>query len=518
MVSKNFLFITLIILGLINSYALQTSHGQSNKPLQKTIIKHLKRFELDQAEMLLDKYNNDSFFKSILKNELLFYQKGINTYLRATKKHSLETSYFSSVIYCNYTGDYYSRKLNPNDSLAFKNYVKAFALAKKYNDTLLVNESLKRINFFFLKNFEDRNLYKSYIEELGKYKQDKIDAFWVSYFTLIYDMTYSSFTQNEYQVLEKRFLKLSESMPVKPYFRGTVNQIIGVFYTYKPDIKSSRLYFEKAYNVYSDSSYYFNRRKIKAKFSIATLHYDEKNYNALIEDLKILLKHPLIQNDLELKKMTFEWLKKSYDTLNDNKNRRYYSKLLNQTNTLINSYAQAESAREIDVKNKVKETNEENLNLKNKTKSLKTSLMTVVPILTITLFILIFIFYLYKRYKKKSAILENKQSETLLKLDELKSVVIKNHIILKDKTKVYISDLMYIKSDDHYLEIFTQDSKKHTVRGKLNRIKEELPPNFIQCHRSYIVNSNYIKQVNSTSLTLITKGTIPLSRSYKNKF
>ena len=102
-------------------------------------------------------------------------------------------------------------------------------------------------------------------------------------------------------------------------------------------------------------------------------------------------------------------------------------------------------------------------------------------------------------------------------IDELKQIVIKNHIILKDKKKIYISDLLYIKADDHYLKIFTSDGKNHFVRGKLTQIKEELPPNFIQCHRSYLVNSNFIKQKTYNSLKLLDKTEIPVSRSFKDQ-
>lgn len=113
--------------------------------------------------------------------------------------------------------------------------------------------------------------------------------------------------------------------------------------------------------------------------------------------------------------------------------------------------------------------------------------------------------------------LERDKMESSKKIDELKRIVIKNHIVLKDKTKIYISDLMYIKADDHYLNIFTSDGKNHYVRGKLGQIKEELPPNFIQCHRSYLVNSNFIKQRSYNALTLMEKTNIPVSRSFKNE-
>ena len=170
--------------------------------------------------------------------------------------------------------------------------------------------------------------------------------------------------------------------------------------------------------------------------------------------------------------------------------------------------------KKYDLKEKEKEL--ETLNTKNE--SLQNQMMTLIPVLGIITVILILIFHLYKRYKKKSTVLEEERSETLQKLDELKQIVIKNHVVLKDKTKVYIADLLYVKSDDHYLNIFLSEGKNHFVRGKLNSIKEELPPNFIQCHRSYIVNSNFIKQVNNDTLILIDKTQIPLSRSFKDKF
>lgn len=113
--------------------------------------------------------------------------------------------------------------------------------------------------------------------------------------------------------------------------------------------------------------------------------------------------------------------------------------------------------------------------------------------------------------------LEKENLESIEKINELKRIVIKNHITLKDNTKIYISDLLYIKADDHYLNIFTSDGKSHFVRGKLTQIKEELPPNFIQCHRSYIVNHNFIKQKSYNSLKLLDKTEIPVSRSFKNQ-
>ncbi|NER13563.1 hypothetical protein GWK08_08955 [Leptobacterium flavescens] len=125
---------------------------------------------------------------------------------------------------------------------------------------------------------------------------------------------------------------------------------------------------------------------------------------------------------------------------------------------------------------------------------------------------------LFYWYREKSLRLQKEKSEALERMDALKKRVIKNHIVLKDKTKLYLSDLVYIKADGHYLNIFISNNKKHFVRYKLSKIMEDLPPNFIQCHKSYIVNLNYIKRINSKTVFLNNNRTVPLSRSFKNDF
>ncbi|GGG30092.1 hypothetical protein GCM10011344_33750 [Dokdonia pacifica] len=101
-------------------------------------------------------------------------------------------------------------------------------------------------------------------------------------------------------------------------------------------------------------------------------------------------------------------------------------------------------------------------------------------------------------------------------MQELKNIVTKDYIVLKDKTKVYISDLTYIKSEDHYLRVFLTNGKHNFVRGKLSQISDEFPPNFKRCHRSYIVNENYIKQRTVSFVVMNDHTQIPVSRTYKS--
>ncbi|MCB0376480.1 MAG: LytTR family transcriptional regulator, partial [Sinomicrobium sp.] len=206
-----------------------------------------------------------------------------------------------------------------------------------------------------------------------------------------------------------------------------------------------------------------------------------------------------------------------------NKSKAYFHleesrKLRNQLDQIRHNIAISKKQPELKVQIEFEEQEATLNGLTGKNSTLRKQLLILISILGIITIILFLNYYLFKRYKKKSSVLEKEKSEILQKLDELKNIVIKNHIILKDKTKIYISDLLYVKSDGHYLNIFLSNGKNHFVRGKLSRLKEELPPNFIQCHRSYIVNANFIKQINTNSIILINKERIPLSRGYKDKF
>lgn len=122
----------------------------------------------------------------------------------------------------------------------------------------------------------------------------------------------------------------------------------------------------------------------------------------------------------------------------------------------------------------------------------------------------------YRRRKltEENESLHVEHIQTIQELEKVKQLVIEDHIILKNKAKIYLNELLYIKSEDHYLLLFTL-KKKEFVRGKISEIIGELPPNFVQTHRSYIINKNCIVSNNSTSVILEGKIEIPLSRNFK---
>ena len=67
----------------------------------------------------------------------------------------------------------------------------------------------------------------------------------------------------------------------------------------------------------------------------------------------------------------------------------------------------------------------------------------------------------------------------------------KNTIIAQNSIK-------YIKRDGMKLVFYT-DNRQYEVYSSFNKIKNELPSNFVRCHKSYIVNTNRITNIDSGS-------------------
>ena len=184
----------------------------------------------------------------------------------------------------------------------------------------------------------------------------------------------------------------------------------------------------------------------------------------------------------------------------------------------LNAIKKLREFKEIETKYEVAKKEDEINKLENEKASLSQKLTRLWPFALLFAALSFIFFYFFKKHQKKAIVLSSQQEVILEKMDHLTKIVNKDHIVLKDKTKVYTEDLIIVKAEDHYLHIFIQDGKDHLVRGKLSQIEQELPPNFKRCHRSYIVNTNFIKQINTNSLLLTNKMIIPLSRSYKAEF
>lgn len=214
------------------------------------------------------------------------------------------------------------------------------------------------------------------------------------------------------------------------------------------------------------------------------------------------------------KLLVYEALK---DTVAANKQEKLFVKL----DSLVNDFAKNSNFYEIDVKFQTKEKD-----LKIKQLDDLENRFVRNKILYGVLIFLVFLLALYSfiRWKKvdrtkRILALEKEKAELATKetseeLETVKKKSIIEHIVLKNKSKIYLDDLLYIRADDHYLELITKN-KKEMTRGSLKEIATQLPPNFYRCHKSYIVNTNMIKTNNTKEIIMQNNDIIPTSKSYE---
>lgn len=92
-------------------------------------------------------------------------------------------------------------------------------------------------------------------------------------------------------------------------------------------------------------------------------------------------------------------------------------------------------------------------------------------------------------------------------------------ITIKEGTKsikLVLNELLFIRSDKNYLEVFTT-SKRYVIRLSIDDFITELDSSrFIRTHRSFAINIDKIDNLSSKEVT-INNQSIPLSRKHKAK-
>lgn len=85
--------------------------------------------------------------------------------------------------------------------------------------------------------------------------------------------------------------------------------------------------------------------------------------------------------------------------------------------------------------------------------------------------------------------------------------------------RVNFGDMEYIKGYGEYLQIYVSGDKNPILTlSSFAAIMQQLPNDFIQVHRSYIVNINKIKKVERGVITMDNGVTIPIGNSFKADF
>lgn len=79
--------------------------------------------------------------------------------------------------------------------------------------------------------------------------------------------------------------------------------------------------------------------------------------------------------------------------------------------------------------------------------------------------------------------------------------------------KVPFYNILYFSSCNHYIEVYTKHDK-YSFKGNLKDIAVNVPSNFKQCHRSLIVNINYIESITGKEIFLCNGERLPISNTF----
>lgn len=102
------------------------------------------------------------------------------------------------------------------------------------------------------------------------------------------------------------------------------------------------------------------------------------------------------------------------------------------------------------------------------------------------------------------------------------SGILKDSLTIKDTSNIYhkvdLSDIILCEGKSRLLFLHTFLDKLETKNYTLNTIAALLPSQFVQCHRRFIVNQDYIKSFDFTNNYIqIANHSIPIGRTYVSK-
>ena len=117
--------------------------------------------------------------------------------------------------------------------------------------------------------------------------------------------------------------------------------------------------------------------------------------------------------------------------------------------------------------------------------------------------------YVLLAYKYKTfdylpkPILEERLEETILRLiEDMNSSPAKFIKLNNNKTIIKQDNINYIKKDGMKL-VFCTNTREYEIYSSFNKIKNDLPENFVRCHKSFIVNVKNISDLDSNKNTIL---------------
>jgi DNA-binding LytR/AlgR family response regulator len=99
------------------------------------------------------------------------------------------------------------------------------------------------------------------------------------------------------------------------------------------------------------------------------------------------------------------------------------------------------------------------------------------------------------------------------------NLIVRDALFIKQKNlflRLNFSDITYIKSDHVYLDIYTVNGKKHTVRGTISEYLEKLDESFVRIHRGHIINTKHLEAINYITVQ-VNGESLPVGKKHRDE-
>lgn len=105
-----------------------------------------------------------------------------------------------------------------------------------------------------------------------------------------------------------------------------------------------------------------------------------------------------------------------------------------------------------------------------------------------------------------------------------KLIISGNVKYLKYKTsdgykKINVNNIIYIEADKHYQHVHLKNNKQITIRSTIKKLEDELSlltNQFVKTHSSFLVNIDFIKEINKYIILLTNTNIVPISKNLKS--
>ena len=229
---------------------------------------------------------------------------------------------------------------------------------------------------------------------------------------------------------------------------------LGISFFQYQELDSAKYYLNKSLEGFNNIK---QERFVSQSLSLlAEVSYQNKEYKKVIQLADSSLQ---ISKRLNMKRnftRNYSLLSRAYNKLGNSSKSNEYKKLESDALIKIEENAKVRRLNEKYDTEIIKRRGEAYNNNLIKKKFYKTNLF-IVLVLTIILIGTVFYFFSKNRSIKKENLELQELVDSFKKVDQEKSKIISKNIVLKSKASIKSNDILYIKSDGHYIEFYMKN-------------------------------------------------------------